>query len=235
MAPDVTSLTARRRPTRRAGWRSNLTEALKRLIPAAVVIWAVMATLGYLLTRPWHHTSFERRDAWINRYLADHRTGLMNTLTHVVTLPGETYTVIIVGLVFFIGMRLRLRRWRESMFLLAAVVGEVLIFIATTLVIHRPRPPVHRLDVVPPTSSFPSGHTTAAIVLYAGLAIIALRTSTRGWLRVLAVWVAVLVPIGVAFSRLYRGMHYPTDVLAGALLAFLWLTVTVSVVLKARW
>jgi len=132
-------------------------------------------------------------------------------------------------------MRLRLGRWRESMFLLAAIVGEVLIFVAITLVIHRPRPPVHRLDVVPPTSSFPSGHTAASIVLYAGLAIIALRTSTRRWLRVLAVCAAVLIPIGVAFSRLYRGMHYPTDVLAGALLAFLWLTVTVSVVLKGRW
>jgi undecaprenyl-diphosphatase len=194
-----------------------------------------MAVLGYLLTRPWHHTAFERRDAWINRYLAEHRTSLMNTATHAVTYASDTYTVIIVGLVFFVGMRLRLGRWRESMFLLAAIVGEVLIFISTTLVIHRPRPPVHRLDVVPPTSSYPSGHVAASIVLYAGLAIIALRTSTRTWLRVLAVWAAFLIPIGVAFSRLYRGMHYPSDLLAGALLAFLWLTVTVSVVLKGRW
>jgi membrane-associated phospholipid phosphatase len=235
VAPDVTSLTERRDVPRRSGWRSNLTVALTRLVPAAIAIWALMAVLGYLLTRPWHHTAFERRDAWINRYLAEHRTSLMNTATHAVTYASDTYTVIIVGLVFFVGMRLRLGRWRESMFLLAAIVGEVLIFISTTLVIHRPRPPVHRLDVVPPTSSYPSGHVAASIVLYAGLAIIALRTSTRKWLRVLAVWAAVLIPIGVAFSRLYRGMHYPSDILAGALLAFLWLTVTVSVVLKGRW
>jgi undecaprenyl-diphosphatase len=235
VAPDVTSLTARREVPRRSGWRSNLAAALKRLFPAAIAIWALMAVLGYLLTRPWHQTAFERRDAWINRYLADHRSNLMSTATHAVTYAADTYTVIIVGLVFFVGMRLRLGRWRESMFLLAAIVGEVLIFIATTLVIHRPRPPVHRLDVVPPTSSYPSGHMAASMVLYAGLAIIALRTSTRKWLRVLAVWAAVLIPIGVAYSRLYRGMHYPTDIVAGALLAFLWLTVTVSVVLKGRW
>jgi membrane-associated phospholipid phosphatase len=234
MAPDMTSLTARRNLSRRSAWRSNLTAALTRLVPAAIVIWAVMAAFGYLLTRPWHETVFERRDAWINGYLADHRTGLMNSTTHVVSYAAETYTVIIVGLVFFVGMRLRLGRWRESMFLTAAIVGEVLIFIATTLVIHRHRPPVHRLDVVPPTSSYPSGHTAASIVLYAGLALIALRTSTRRWLRVVAVWAAVVIPIGVAFSRLYRGMHYPTDVLGSLLLAFLWLTVTVSVVLKGR-
>jgi membrane-associated phospholipid phosphatase len=233
VAADVTSLTAQRNLPRPSGWRSNLTAALKRLVPAAIVIWAVMATLGYLLTHLWHETVFERRDASFNRYLADHRTGLMNGTTHVVTYAAETYTVLIVGLVFFVGMRLRLGRWRESMFLLAAIVGEVLIFVATTLVIHRHRPPVHRLDIVPPTSSYPSGHTAAAIVLYAGLAIIALRTSTRRWLRVVAVSGAVVIPIGVAFSRLYRGMHYPTDVLGSALLAFLWLTVTMSVVLKS--
>jgi membrane-associated phospholipid phosphatase len=220
VAADVTSLTAQRNLPRPSGWRSNLTAALKRLVPAAIVIWALMATLGYLLTHLWHETVFERRDASFNRYLADHRTGLINGTTHVV-------------LVFFVGMRLRLGRWRESMFLLAAIVGEVLIFVATTLVIHRHRPPVHRLDIVPPTSSYPSGHTAAAIVLYAGLAIIALRTSTRRWLRVVAVSGAVVIPIGVAFSRLYRGMHYPTDVLGSALLAFLWLTVTMSVVLKS--
>ena len=112
MAPDVT-LTARRDVPRRSGWRSNLLAALKRLIPGAIVIWAGMAALGYLLTHPWHHTVFEQRDAWINRYLADHRTDFLNTVTHAVTYAAETYTVIIVGLVFFVGMRLRLGRWRE--------------------------------------------------------------------------------------------------------------------------
>jgi undecaprenyl-diphosphatase len=235
VASDVTSLAARRNLPRRAGWGTNLGAALTRLVPAAIAVWAIMAVLGYLLTRPWHRTAFERRDAWINHYLADHRTSALNTATHVLTYAAETYTVIIVGLVFFIGMRAGLGRWRESMFLLAAIMGEVLIFVTTTLLIHRPRPPVHRLDVVPPTSSYPSGHTAAAIVLYVGLAVIALHTGARRWLRVLAVWVAVLVPVGVAFSRLYRGMHYPTDVLASALLAFLWLAVTASVVLKSRW
>ena len=81
MASDVT-LTERRDVPRRSGWRSNLLAALERLIPAAVVIWAVMVALGYLLTRPWHDTVFERRDVWINRYLAGHRTGLMNGTTH---------------------------------------------------------------------------------------------------------------------------------------------------------
>jgi undecaprenyl-diphosphatase len=72
----------------------------------------------------------------------------------------------------------------------------------------------------------------AAVALYGALALIALWSSRRSWLRALAVTVAIVVPICVGFARLYRGMHYPTDVLAGALLALLWLTITATVVLR---
>jgi undecaprenyl-diphosphatase len=62
--------------------------------------------------------------------------------------------------------------------------------------------------------------------LYGSLAIIAWHLAVAEWLRTLATLLAVLMPIAVGMSRLYRGMHYPTDVLAGALLAICWLTVT---------
>ena len=208
--------------------------ALVRLVAAAVVIWGVLCGVGYLLTHPLHDTAFERRDAWVNRWFADHRTPTWNTVTHWLTYGAETMTVIAVGVVFFVGLRIGLGRWRESLFLAAALAGEVAIFLATTMVIDRERPPVPHLDDAPPTSSFPSGHTAAAITLYGALAIIALRVSTRAWLRVLAVIVAVAMPVCVAFARLYRGMHYPTDVLGGAVLALAWLTVTWAVVLRAN-
>src|SRR6266508_2918903 len=116
----------------------------------------------------------------------------------------------------------------------AALAGEVTIFVATTLMIDRNRPPVPQLDDSPPTSSFPSGHTAAAIALYGALAIIALRVSGRAWLRTLAVIFAVALPICVAFARLYRGMHFPTDVLGGALLGIAWLVVAWVVMLRGR-
>jgi undecaprenyl-diphosphatase len=93
---------------------------------------------------------------------------------------------------------------------------------------------VQHLDDAPPTSSFPSGHTAAAVTLYGALAIIALRVSTRAWLRTLAVVVAVALPVCVALARLYRGMHYPTDILGGAVLGLAWLIVTWTVILRGR-
>jgi membrane-associated phospholipid phosphatase len=206
--------------------------AAVRLIPAAIVLWAIEVGLGELITHPLRGTGFERWDASVNRTLAAHRSDLWNTITHFATTAAETTTVIGVALVFFVGMRVRLGRWRESMFLAVALLGEVTIFVCTTLVVDRTRPAVSHLDSAPPTSSFPSGHTAATVALFGALAIVALTASHRGWLRSLAVVAAVAMPIAVGMSRLYRGMHYPTDVMAGALLGVLWLTITGGVMLR---
>ena len=80
-----------------------------------------------------------------------------------------------------------------------------------------------RLDVAPPTSSFPSGHTAAAVALYGCLALVVLRQSANRWAaRTIAV-LCCCVPVIVAVSRVYRGMHYLTDVLGGVLLGTVWL------------
>ena len=88
------------------------------------------------------------------------------------------------------------------------------------------------IESAPPTSSFPSGHTAAAVCLYGAIAIITVSTSRRTWLRAAAVLVAVLAPGCVAFARLYRGMHYPSDVACGALLAACWLVAAWLIVLR---
>jgi membrane-associated phospholipid phosphatase len=217
-----------------AGVLAPARAALIRLVPSAVLLWGALCGLGYLLTTPLHDTAFERRDAWLNRWLAGHRTATLNTVTHWLTYAAETLTVIAIGLVFFIGLRIELGRWRESMFLAAALIGEVTIFVSTTLLIDRNRPPVRHLDGAPPTSSYPSGHMAAAIALYGGLAIIAMRVSARAWLRALAVIAAIVLPACVGFARLYRGMHFPTDVLGGVVLGLVWLTVAWVVLLRSH-
>jgi membrane-associated phospholipid phosphatase len=108
-----------------------------------------------------------------------------------------------------------------------AVTGEVLIFLTITLLVDRPRPPVKHLEVAPPTSSFPSGHT-AAVALYGAWALLAWQRSRSALLCGLLFLLAIVVPIAVALSRMYRGMRYPTDVLAGALLGTGWLAATVG-------
>src|SRR5262249_25316911 len=80
-----------------------------------------------------------------------------------------------------------------------------------------------------PTSSYPSGHLAATVCLYTGIAVIVLARTDRWW-RWLFVAMAVLMPVLVALSRMYRGMHHPTDLVGSLVLAFGWLAVTIAAV-----
>jgi undecaprenyl-diphosphatase len=208
--------------------------AAVRLVLAFAVLWGVLCGSGYLLTHQLKGTSFEHWDGAANRRLARNRTDTWNTITHWLTYFGETLTVIAVCAVFFVGLRFALGRWRESMFLATAVTGQAIIFTLTTLVIERDRPSVPHLDSSPPTSSFPSGHMSASVTLYGGLAVIALRVSRKAWLRILAVAGGIAIPLCVGFARLYRGMHHLTDVSASVLLGLTVLTITWAVILRGR-
>ena len=217
-----------RRPTH--GWRRD---ALW-LLATAVLLWLALVLVGHLLGHQWKNSALVRWDASVDRRLAADREDPWTDVTHVATFLAETITVIAIGLVAFVLLRVRLKRWREPVYLAVALIGEVTIFVSTTLLVDRARPPVRHLDSAPPTSSFPSGHTAASVALYGGLAVLAWRLGAAGWLRLVATVLAVLVPVLVAVSRMYRGMHYPTDVIAGALLGCCWLAVASAVILRRR-
>ena len=95
----------------------------------------------------------------------------------------------------------------------------------------RQRPPVPQLDIAPPTSSFPSGHTAAIIALTCGLALALARTRTGRRLVTLTWFLAVLLPAVVLASRLYRGMHWPTDVAASVVFALVWMVLLRAILL----
>jgi undecaprenyl-diphosphatase len=155
----------------------------------------------------------------------------LNTLTHYGTLLAETITAIALTVVLVVVLRVWLGRWRESIAVLVSILGELFVFLLVTNTVGRPRPPVPRLDVAPPTSSFPSGHTAAAVALYGCLALVVLRQLANRWLAYTIAVLCWCVPVIVAVSRVYRGMHYVTDVTFGAIGGGLWLLVTVLVVL----
>ncbi|MGI9005832.1 MAG: phosphatase PAP2 family protein [Streptosporangiaceae bacterium] len=204
------------------------------LVGGAIVIWGVMCLLGLLLTHVLEHSAFHHADLGTNRWFVAHRDSPLNLVATVGTDMAETVTVIAATAVLAGLLRWRTGRWYEAIVLLVSVVGEVAIFLGVTLIVPQRRPPVHRLDPAPPTSSYPSGHTGASIALYCCLALIVLWLySDRGWATALAV-VLFCVPVFVGLARIYMGMHYPSDVLAGALLSSLWLSLVVTTFLPRK-
>lgn len=204
------------------------------LLAGAIVIWGVMCLLGLLLTHVLEHTAFGHADLGTNRWFAHHRIAFLNDVAAFGTGMAETLTVVVATAVLAGVLRWRTGRWYEAIVIMVSVVGEVAIFLCVTLIVPQHRPPVHRLDPAPPTSSYPSGHTGASIALYCCLGLLVLWLySDRGWARALAM-VLFFVPVFVGLSRIYMGMHYPSDVLAGALLAALWLSVVAITFLPRR-
>jgi membrane-associated phospholipid phosphatase len=205
-----------------------------RLAGGLVVLFGVMCLIGELLTHVLNTGPFHRADLGVDTWLAAHRTPLWNTITHVGTDLADTETAILVAIAVALFLRWRTGRWYESLVMITIMAGELALHLSITWVVHRPRPPVVRLDIAPPTSSFPSGHTAAATALYGGLAILLLRLYGRRLLPRAVAALLMFLPVFVGFSRLYRGMHYPSDVLGGALLSITWLVIVLSTLMPRR-
>lgn len=182
---------------------------------------ASVAGLGLMVTGPlagWWPFSVEDG---VNQALADRRETLVTALSAGMSQLAATESIVTLTLVAVLALLLapgvpRVRRWRDAAFLAGSVAAQSAVFLVVTVMVGRARPDVPHLDAAPPTSSFPSGHVGAATALFGGLAVLVAGRS-RGARRVLLVGLLLLVPPAVAVSRVYRGMHHPSDVVVGLL------------------
>ncbi|HEU4630492.1 MAG TPA: phosphatase PAP2 family protein [Gemmatimonadaceae bacterium] len=130
---------------------------------------------------------------------------------------------VVVAMALVAGTFLWLTRHRYSAALLgAATVGATLLSLLLKSIFHRPRPPEVTWGTHVVTSSFPSGHATSAIVVYATIAYLVARLQRRRWARVATLALAAVAILLVAASRLFLGVHYPTDVAAGLAVGLAW-------------
>ncbi|MGW5331296.1 diacylglycerol kinase family protein [Streptomyces bauhiniae] len=192
------------------------TRAAASIGALAVCQAALMIGLGFLITGPARHLWPMTAEDGVNRGLERLRTSTLTTLSSVGSELGNTGTVIGVTLAACLALILipRLPWWRQASFLALSVALQSLVFLVVTIAVERQRPDVHRLDGSLPTSSYTSGHTGAATAVYGGLAVLVLSRVRSPWRRVLAA-LLFLLPVVVGVSRLYRGMHHPTDVAGG--------------------
>jgi undecaprenyl-diphosphatase len=207
------------RPDGERSLGQELGTALRRMALPVVLIGGVVVLLGLLFTRVLDNSDVSEADTWIGRELAEGRTPTGNDLTHYGSLLGETPTIIGLTALAAIIFRVVFKRWRESVLIVLCVSAQALIFMVTQMLIDRQRPAVPRLDDSPPTSGFPSGHTAAATALYLGVGLIVAWHTRHTWLKWLALALGVLLPLTVAFCRMYRGMHYATDASTSVLLS----------------
>jgi hypothetical protein len=218
-----------------AGTRFSTAWALTgAVVTVFVLVEALLLGLGLLITRVLDGSRADQLEVDFEDAVPAHRTPAWNAVTHYGTVLGATSTVIALTAAGCLVLALRRHGPRLPLFLALAVIGETLLFLLAATLLDRVRPPIPQLDVAPPTSSFPSGHTAASVALWVGLALGLARTRPGHRLRVLLWSLAVVLPLFVLLSRLYRGMHWPTDVGAGVLFALLWLLLLRAVLLPRK-
>jgi len=150
--------------------------------------------------------------------IASHRDATLTTIAGIVTDAGSFALLAPLSIAFLL-----LRRWKrpfDDIALLVIAAGSAVLPIVTKVIVARPRPTVENLSHLT-SLSFPSEHTTQAAAVYLTIAIMLSTGLNRGW-RELVIVIAVVIALAVAWSRVYLGVHYPTDVIAGLLLGWGW-------------
>jgi len=127
--------------------------------------------------------------------------------------------LVTLGAVAYLAMS---RRWHTALFVLVAVMGGVTVSSLLKLGFARPRPDLVPHGAVVFTNSFPSGHAMMSAVVYLTLGNLFARAHKATAIKVYFVAAALCVTLLVGVSRVYLGVHWPSDVLAGWALGGCW-------------
>lgn len=195
---------------------------------AVLLLGGFMAVAGVVLLG-WTQAFDEAVLLW----LAQYRGPVLDTVMLQTTSLGNG--IVLLMLVFVTATTLWLTDHRWSAWLLVTgVIGGKVANALLKLVFARPRP-----DVVPSLDhvtslSFPSGHAMSAIIVYGSVAYVVSRLEPTRALRAFTWGLAVLVVLGIGVSRMYLGVHYPSDVLGGFLAGAAWVAFVASSARAAR-
>jgi len=213
-------------------YRSQLTFLGDRFRPGNALGLALAAQLAALVAAGWAFGALlqdvlggddaTRVDRPVVRYLAEHRTAWLTVTMRDVTLLGST--VVLVPLIVTVGLaaRHRSRSWATMAQLALSLGGAVALYDLIKPLVGRPRPHVGQMVSTATGYAFPSGHATQTAAVAVTLAALG-AALTGSWLQKVTIWSAVaLVCVIVGFSRVYLGVHWPTDVVAGYTLGALW-------------
>ena len=190
------------------------------LVAGAVI--AIIATLGFAeLAEHVLAGGTQAFDVAILQWIHLHQHPLLTQLMTEMTYLGTgTVVIVIVGVsALFLW---HTEHKHSARLLLAATIGNILLNGALKLVYHRARPSVFAWQTTAVSSSFPSGHAMSATVVYGTVAYLLMRLQKHGWAKALTLGTAILLILLICLTRLYLGVHYPSDVIGGIIVGLAW-------------
>jgi undecaprenyl-diphosphatase len=192
-----------------AHWRSLLVLLIGVFLPLQV--------FGELAEDVWENEGGFPWDVPI--LLAIHTTAQpqLDVFTATLTKFGVFWGVFPVATVIALVLLYR-RRWRSLTFLLTTLLGSIVINRTAKALLHRVRPHLWQSPAPEFDYGFPSGHAMSSMTLVATLVILTWGTRWRWWVLIFG----GLFVLAIGWTRLYLGVHYPSDILAGWMASVAW-------------
>ncbi|MFI8495832.1 phosphatase PAP2 family protein [Peribacillus butanolivorans] len=157
----------------------------------------------------------------------------LTTIMKVFTFIGSSSSIIILSLLVLFYLYKVLKHRLELVLFSAVVVGSPLLNLILKLFFQRARPDLHRLIEIG-GYSFPSGHAMNAFTLYGILTFLLWRHISTMWGRTLLILFSVMMILTIGISRVYLGVHYPSDIIGGYLASGCWLAISIWVFQKYK-
>lgn len=189
---------------------------------------ALVATFGLVeLHDEILKSTFAQHDravqAWVHTFTGPGLTHVMKTLTTIGS-PFFVATAVVLAMA-----ALWWKKYKDDAVLVAAsALGAVLLDEVMKLHFKRLRPDVPWAFVHEHSFSFPSGHSVLAFVMYG---VIVYKTQDKlhsNWLKAVESFLALLMVLGIGLSRVYLGVHYPSDVAGGYFVGAVWLAAVIG-------
>lgn len=193
---------------------------------SAVLLCSLAAAVAGLALFAWLveemlEGSAARFDSAVRTWVHGFASPAMTTLMRVITEMGSVGLAVV--LIIAIGIFLAKGWKRAAGWLVLSVLGATILSVTLKYGFHRPRP-VPFFGAVPHSYSFPSGHSLFSFCVYGTLAGLINARVRSLWLRAVVWTIAALLVIAIGLSRIYLGVHYPSDVVAGYLAAMVWVS-----------
>jgi undecaprenyl-diphosphatase len=198
-------------------------------------LFCVIATTGFgWLARGIFADRFVRIDDGLITWLHSYWSPPLDQVMLLLTMLGDT-AVLALLITLVAATLLYLGRWIDAAGLVLAAGGAGIVNQVLKSIFQRVRPDLFSGPLHLSSYSFPSGHSMGSIACYGMLAVLGIRL-VRGRLARVAIGLgAVLLILGIGLSRIYFGVHYPTDVLGGFLAGAIWLVISIAIVQAAEW
>ncbi|WML46028.1 phosphatase PAP2 family protein [Neobacillus sp. PS3-40] len=165
-------------------------------------------------------------DRTVISFITGFESPTLTSTMKVFTFIGSSKTIIILSVLILFFLYKVLKHRSELILFLAVIGGANILFFSLKLFFHRARPDLHRLIEVS-GYSFPSGHATNAFALYGIFAFLLWRHIPTRLGRTVLILISIVMILSIGVSRIYLGVHYPSDVIAGYFISGFWLTMAI--------